>query len=125
MNNLKSETIKILNSFNKNPEDIKWIGCKYFKIPINQFWKMADRYYDSGYGTQEVAEDLLIVGEDWWLERNEYDGSEWWEYKNYPKEPTKIQSVPTLFPINDFDYEYLSLKELENFDYSTYCELWK
>lgn len=40
-------------------------------------------------GSPQVAEDLLIVGDTWCLERHEYDGSEWWEYKELPKEPTE------------------------------------
>lgn len=26
----------------------------------------------------------MVVGDDWWLERHEYDGSEWWEFKRLP-----------------------------------------
>lgn len=40
---------------------------------------------DEGYGAPEVATDLLVVGADFWLERCEYDGSEWWEFKQMPK----------------------------------------
>lgn len=100
MNNLKEETIAKLKEYGKNPEDIKWVGCKNFKIPISSFWKLADEFYDNGYGTKEVAEDLLIVGDNWWLERHEYDGAEWWEYKTVPNEPNKTIDVPSLFPFS-------------------------
>lgn len=30
---------------------------------------------------------LIVVGKDFWLERHEYDGSEWWEFKSIPMEP--------------------------------------
>ena len=33
----------------------------------------------------EVAEDLVVVGDNWWIERHEYDGNEWWEYKEKAK----------------------------------------
>jgi hypothetical protein len=33
---------------------------------------------------------LEIVGDDWWLERHEYDGAEWWEYKTKPSMPESI-----------------------------------
>lgn len=101
--NLKNETIRALTRHGKHPNDIKWIGCHIFKIPINEFWELADKEYDSGYGHAEVAQDLFIVGGDWWLERREYDGSEWWQYNIFPKEPKYIQSIPTLFPENETD----------------------
>ena len=41
--------------------------------------------YDNGFGGAEVHGDLKIVGNDWWMERGEYDGSEWWEFKTLPK----------------------------------------
>lgn len=107
--NLKNSTLNVLKQHNKLPSDIKWVGCANFKIPIEEFWKLADREYDAGYGGVEVAEDLIVVGESWWLERHEYDGSEWWEYKELPKEPEKILSVPTLFPEKDTEYEYIFL----------------
>jgi len=47
------------------------------------FKEVANVEYDSGFGSPQVAEDLIIMGSDFWLERHEYDGSEWWEYKNY------------------------------------------
>lgn len=39
-----------------------------------------------------MAEDLVIVGKDFWLSREEYDGSEWWEEHSkhsIPKKPKK------------------------------------
>ena len=107
--NLKNSTLNILRQHNKLPSDIKWVGCASFKIPIEEFWKLADRQYDGGYGTQEVAGDLIVVGNSWWLERHEYDGSEWWEYKELPQEPEKILSVATLFPEKDTKYKYIFL----------------
>ena len=101
--NLKKETIDVLRRHNKKIKDIKWIGCSLFKIPINEFFELANKNYDSGYGHAEVAQDLFIVGEDWWLERREYDGSEWWQYNILPIEPNHLQSVPTLFPEDETD----------------------
>lgn len=109
--NLKNSTLNVLKQHNKLPSDIKWVGCTSFKIPIEEFWELTDREYDAGYGGVEVAEDLIVVGESWWLERHEYDGSEWWEYKELPKEPEKILSVPTLFPKADTKYEYIFLDD--------------
>lgn len=35
----------------------------------------------------EIDMGLIVVGKDFWLERHEYDGSEWWEFKSIPMEP--------------------------------------
>ena len=89
--NLLNETKKKLEKNNKDWKDVKWVGCYDFQIPIKLFKELADNEYDNGFGGQEVATDLLVVGDDWWLERHEYDGSEWWEYKETPKEPTNYR----------------------------------
>lgn len=47
-------------------------------------------------GTEEVATDLLVVGDGWWLERHEYDGSEWWEHKALPAKPERHDVPPGL-----------------------------
>ena len=90
MRNLLHETIGALKKNGKTEKDIKWIGSNEVEIPQEMFFKMADTVYDSGYGGQEVASDLMIVGDDWWLERHEYDGSEWWEFKTIPNKPKNI-----------------------------------
>lgn len=90
MTNLKNETLNALKENNKTPEDVLWIGDETCRLPLNSFWDMADREYDDSYGCPEVNMDLLVVGSDWWLERHEYDGSEWWEFKTLPKMPNKV-----------------------------------
>ena len=37
----------------------------------------------------------MLVGDGWWIERFEYDGSEWWEFKTIPIEKSKV--VPILY----------------------------
>ena len=93
MSNLLQETTEKLTKCNKTWNDVLWIGGSDFTISIEDFKNLANREYDDGYGAPEVAEDLKIVGEDWWLERAEYDGSEWWAYKSYPKKPLEQKSV--------------------------------
>ena len=90
MENLLEETIKILKEYRKEISDIKWIGSYDYYVNIDDFLRVADTNYDSGYGRQEVATNLFIVGDDWWLERHEYDGSEWWEFKSIPIKPNKV-----------------------------------
>lgn len=84
MVNLLEETKKVLKEHGKTINDIKFIRGDAFNIPIGDFLLAADEEYDNGFGGTKVAEDLLIVGDNWWLERGEYDGREWWEFKTLP-----------------------------------------
>ena len=94
--NLKNETLEMLNENGKRPEDVRWVGCKDFSIPIPLFWELANQEYDNGFGAQKVAVDLVVVGDGFWLERHEYDGSEWWEFKEGPAMPKEVRGVRTL-----------------------------
>jgi len=85
--NLLQETIEILENHDKSKYDVKWVGNDKFYTDWENFELISDVEYDDGYGCQEVAADLIIVGETWWIERHEYDGSEWWEFKQFPKMP--------------------------------------
>lgn len=87
--NLLKETLGILIESGKTENDVKWVGTLTHKCSWQQFKVVADTEYISGYGAPEVAQDLLIVGDNWWLERRERDGSEWWDYKEMPKEPAQ------------------------------------
>ena len=85
--NLLKETLNALSTSGKKEKDVLWVGNATHECDWSAFKILADTDYDSGFGAAEVAQDLLIVGQDWWLERHEYDGSEWWEYKETPKKP--------------------------------------
>jgi hypothetical protein len=84
MCNLWEETIKKLEKHNKSFDDVIVICGNDFQITKEDFAKYSKTEYDDGFGAPEVAEDLLIIGPDFWLERHEYDGSEWWEFKQMP-----------------------------------------
>ena len=87
--NLLEETERALVYYNKTWDDISWIGGNDFYISIEQFKEAAkNTNYNCGYGSEEVAVDLVICFKDGsWLSRAEYDGSEWWKYNTYPKKP--------------------------------------
>lgn len=79
--NLYNETIEKLDKNGKNVDDIIWVGCDDFSIPLDNFLEVSKRTdYDNGYGSPEIATDLKIVGNDFIMVRNEYDGSEWWDF---------------------------------------------
>ncbi|AQP41493.1 prophage Pi3 protein [Streptococcus gallolyticus] len=97
MTNLWEETLRKLATYEKTFKDVKYIQGLDFAITKENFEQVAKKTtYDSGYGKSEVAEDLVIVGDGWWLERNEYDGAEWWEYKETPKQINEVKEVNRL-----------------------------
>lgn len=87
--NLLQETKKALAENGKSFDDVKWIECCGMEVPIELFCMKADAEYDAGYGSAEVDPTLMVVGDGWWLERAEYNGSEWWEFKLVPVRPTE------------------------------------
>lgn len=105
MTNLLAETKEILAQSGKTVADVRWVGLRKRgwrnsesdkRLPVGSwadFEKFADFDYDSGYGGNEVAGGLVVVGDDWWLERGEYDGSEWWEFKRLPARPSDVTEL--------------------------------
>jgi len=93
--NLVDEIIGDLEENGRTEQDIRWIGVAGVKwCTWPEFVERWRRYeYDNGYGGANINERLVVVGDDWWLERHEYDGAEWWEYKTLPKQPG-LHAVP-------------------------------
>lgn len=94
MANLLTETQDIMDYIDKFWTDVDWIGSfgkQGVEISIENFLQIAaDTEYDSGYGWPEIVVDLVIVFNDGsWLQRAEYDGSEWWEYHKTPARPSE------------------------------------
>lgn len=100
--NLLEETLATIRAAGKRPEDVSYVawdgaagsggstvGCRW-----SDFAPVAARInYYSGYGAQFVTPTLTVVGVDgWWLERHEYDGREWWEYKTTPPLPAEYRA---------------------------------
>ena len=110
--NLLQETLKTLEAHNKTIHDVLWVGNGKQSFSWGEFASIANfRYY---YG---INKQLKVVGEDWWLERHEYDNNEWWEFKILP--------IPELYkaPIKKdlIDYCDCEIWELEDCD----CEIWE
>lgn len=96
MQNLLNETKFFLTQNGKTLDDVVWFGSPEFEISREQFIELADQFYNSGFGKQEVASDLVLVGEDFWLERHEYDGAEHWEFKQLPQRPKVKKTIRCL-----------------------------
>lgn len=88
--NLLKETLEDIKESGHAIEDIVFIGgedsgycCEWADFKV-----IADINYNSGFGAQEIASDLVIVfsdGSKMW--RHEYDGSECWKYSKPFKMP--------------------------------------
>lgn len=74
------ETIARLKINGKTFDDVEWIGGDDFEITKENFKNISHFYYDDGYGSQEVAKDIKLVGKDFIMIRWEYDGSEGWDF---------------------------------------------
>ena len=91
---LLEETLQVLKRHKKSPFDVKWCGSETFGwFTWDEFTSVADKDYgfsgllDDAY--PKVATDLVIVGDNWWLERYTCHENEWWEFKTLPKKPEK------------------------------------
>lgn len=98
---VKNELLRNLSEFKKTESDIAFINlkvekyqddylCYYESCSYNpetqsfyDFLANIDIEYDRGFGRQHVF-GHVVFNDGTWLERAEYDGSEWWEYKKLP-----------------------------------------
>ena len=89
--NFLQETLYALHCEGKKPSDVLHVKNGNSLGTWADFVLMSDYEYDSGYGvsTISVNPQLVILGNDWWLKRREYDGSTWWEFLTYPVPPTQ------------------------------------
>lgn len=112
MRNAKEEFLGMMKTYNKTKYDIKCANIYHgdniwcFKeekevgthtLPVRHsthdaevFIDSLDFGYYSGYGGQELF-GVVWFKDGTWLERGEYDGSEWWEYKCTPEIPEGLQ----------------------------------
>lgn len=96
MQNLLEETLQKLKDYDKKEEDVLFVTNGKKAFSWERFKELAKNLiYDDGFGSSEINTELKIVGKDWWLERYEYDGAEWWDFKTPPEriERCKDESV--------------------------------
>lgn len=93
--NLLKETLDILHENSLSEKDVLWVGDDDGITDWNNFAEIANVEYGHVF-LSEVNLSLLIVGNDWWLERHECDGDGWWEFKRYPEKPNKKVTMNTV-----------------------------
>lgn len=82
--NLLGETKDAISRSGHSTDDVRFVGSRdgELGIPWSQAEPVLDIDYDDGYGSQEIAADLVVVFTDGgFLRREEYDGSERWKYE--------------------------------------------
>ena len=81
MKNLLEETLIALDEYGKTKNQVLYCGTSEGSFSFSEFEKLAKALnYDAGCGDEEIALDLVIVGADFWLERYESDGADWWGF---------------------------------------------
>ena len=65
-------------------DNMKYLILKegYSQEQLKTFINETDVEYNDGFGGQELY-GYVMFSDNSWLERNEYDGSEWWEFKKF------------------------------------------
>lgn len=106
MKNLYEETVNFLAEYGRSIDDVVFVSGNGHEIPLDNFTEIARAFdYNDGYGAVEVPVDLRVVGRGWWLERQEYDGSEWWEYKTIPLRPKAVKKISGFVRWGEYRYD--------------------
>lgn len=87
---LLKETECILKENGKSISDVRWIGTSN-SVFEGDIQSILDVDYESNdyliASEFTVSDDLIVVGDDWWIERHIHDCYEWWEFKSMPVKP--------------------------------------
>ncbi|WP_416453696.1 hypothetical protein QK912_04845 [Lactococcus lactis] len=101
MTNLYDETVTILERYDKTIADIEYIGTLETKINTHKALELMKKTnYDDGFGSQEIADNLMIRGNGFVMTRGEYDGSEWWDYMQTDPSLPQVESDVKSFEAN-------------------------
>lgn len=105
-----NETLEAIKSANKLVTDVTFVGKRDGTEGMHwyEFVTCSMFNYDSGFGAAEIQCDLIIQFNDGsWLERGEYDGSEWWQYQApLPKYAVHNSAAVILKRVDDSGYCY-------------------
>lgn len=105
--NFLDETKQFLSAYDKTLQDIKAIRTNEGNVKdIKKFFKFMDFEYNCDFGMYVIPLDLILIGNDFWLERYEYDGSEEWRFKSYPTLSDQTKDI-----VLNSDGEYIILEK--------------
>ena len=108
--NLLNETVGVMKGNGLKHEDIIFIGSEDsgYSCSWKEFTDLANVDFDAGFGSQQVATDLVIVFKDGSrLYRSEYDGAESWEYVSVFRMPSVMKPIKSLIVVNGTGWQTL------------------
>lgn len=115
MQNFLQETKNVIRDSGHTVDDVMFIGSRdgEYRLKFDEFSKLADFEYDSGYGGQVIALDMIVYFYDKsYIVRGEYDGSEWWEYRT----PLDYHDTDTHKPFSNMQGCWDTIKRLNEGD---------
>ena len=102
MTNAKDELLEIVGGFGIKCGLLKFedifreeentgfsLRVGHSKSELQAFLESLNFEYDAGFGSQMLS-GIVWLNDGTWLERGEYDGSEWWEHKKLPNIPADL-----------------------------------
>jgi len=108
--NLLAETIDNLKMYYHDESQVLWVGSYDGRLCVSweEFKEIAASVSKTSFGTDQIAEDIVIVGENWWLERH-HDGSfSWWVHRQVPKKTRKHKSFRLILHEQGGDLESIN-----------------
>lgn len=102
------ETIEWINKSSDKPVTIKCCAIKmeyynsddtsnpillregYTQEEYEEFLNKLDFDYDDGFGLQHMFGTVWLSEPNIWMDRGEYDGSEWWRVNQCPEIPEEL-----------------------------------
>jgi len=103
--NVLKDIYKFLELDKKRANDILWVGSKdgAYAVSWETFAKMAKRTYYTPEN-DSINCNLVIVGKDWWLERNHQPYQDGWDFFSFPK----LQATHSSFDESSEHFNILS-----------------
>ena len=78
------ETLGELEKHGHKPEEVKYVFNKDFYCSWGDFYRRATLLYHNHKDWTAFGPTLMIVGDNWWLERYNFSGFEGWSYGEVP-----------------------------------------
>lgn len=86
---IKCALLRDVRSYDEKEQREFTLPVGHSKEQLTAFLSALNYNYDSGYGGQEL-EGIVWLNDGTWLDRGEYDGSEWWQHQKLPEIPSNL-----------------------------------
>ena len=97
MNHL-DEILTVLRDNGKLQSDIRF--CESGELCFT--WLALKQVLAQASGHRHIRSDLKIVGNGWWLERDQWDGDDFWVFKTTPNQSRAL--LDEIYDLNIFAY---------------------